>query len=292
LAQWERALERGEPLPGQGAASRGIPDQQLSTMVNNTIAVMTQMGEKRVEWRETLAGALQQAQAGDRTQEIEFFTALLAILDGETPSLSPENPYAEALGAIQAGIVAGGAGVQQEDGIMAAIRAYLDAEDIVAMRQAVEKHQETLFQEQVAHIFQANVEQARRDGQQKAAERLAFHLGLLEACKTEGIAAAFARLEEAARAGQDQGAPADHTPGGSLPEDFVARSAAGIRGGSQEKQAAFNYLTGLATSIPQAGDLIQVVQLAILGQEPATLGQSLVGEYARTWKLICQAIAD
>lgn len=170
--------------------------------------------------------------------------------------------------------------------MMVAIQAYLGAEGLAAMRQAVETYQETLFQEEITDIFKTNIEQARRDGQIQAAEMLEFHLGLLEACKIEGIAAAFAWLEEAVRAAQEQGAADRGSPGGSLPKDFVARSVAGIRGGPQEKQAAFTYMGGVASSVPEAGDLIQAVQLAILGQDLDSLGGDLVGEYARTWAMI------
>ena len=41
--------------------------------------------------------------------------------------------------------------------------------------------------------------QVRQAGEGQAAEMWSFHLGLLQACQSDGIDAAFAKLEEAAR---------------------------------------------------------------------------------------------
>jgi hypothetical protein len=40
---------------------------------------------------------------------VEFFTAIVAILDGQTPNLPADHPYAAAVAAIQAGIAGGAA---------------------------------------------------------------------------------------------------------------------------------------------------------------------------------------
>ena len=115
-----------------------------------------------------------------------------------------------------------------------------------------------------------------------------------EALKTiqAGIADGGTILQQTAREAEDQVVPADSALGGFLPEDFVNRCVAGIKGGSQEKQAAFNYLVGLAARQGDAGPLIQVVQMAILGQDPTTLGGNLIGKYAEIWKLIFEKLSE
>jgi tetratricopeptide (TPR) repeat protein len=95
---------------GQANQSATMPAEQLRVIVHNTVAVMTTMQERRAEWHKTITGALQNAQeqgAGWQI-EVDFYGAVLALLDGQTPSLPGDHPYAAALAQIQAGIAAGG----------------------------------------------------------------------------------------------------------------------------------------------------------------------------------------
>jgi hypothetical protein len=71
---------------------------------------MTQHPESQQEWRSVLEQDLQKAQQQGANWQIEvaFFTALLALMDGQTPLLPADHPYAPALAEIQAGIAAGG----------------------------------------------------------------------------------------------------------------------------------------------------------------------------------------
>jgi tetratricopeptide (TPR) repeat protein len=82
--------------------------EQMNMIVANTITVMTGMPEKREEWREKIDGALQKAQSINRSQDAEFFTAILAILNNQSPSLPVGHPYAIVFDSIQANIAAGG----------------------------------------------------------------------------------------------------------------------------------------------------------------------------------------
>src|SRR5579864_2897032 len=87
-----------------------MPAEQLQVIVHNTVAVMTTMQERHAEWHKTIAGALQDAQqrGADWQIEVDFYTAVLALLDGESPSLPDDHPYAAALAQIRTGIAAGG----------------------------------------------------------------------------------------------------------------------------------------------------------------------------------------
>jgi len=82
-------------------------EDNIQVIVENTVAVMTTAKDNRNEWRETIAGWLDQAKSINRRRDVEFFTAILAILDGQTPDLPEGHPYAEALASIQAEIAAG-----------------------------------------------------------------------------------------------------------------------------------------------------------------------------------------
>ena len=71
---------------------------------------MTVVPHSRGEWWEAMAGALRQAQqqGADRQIEVQFFAAVLAVLNGQRPELPDEHPYAEAVAAIRDGMAAGG----------------------------------------------------------------------------------------------------------------------------------------------------------------------------------------
>lgn len=99
-------MRGGEPLGTTTASTLGMSQADLQTVVANTVAVMTTATEKRDEWRQAIVNALgqRQLQEADRRADMEFLTAVLAILDNEEPNLSREHPHAAALAAIQAGI--------------------------------------------------------------------------------------------------------------------------------------------------------------------------------------------
>ena len=73
-----------------------MPAERLQVIVHNTVAVMTTMQERHAEWHKTITGALQDAQqrGADWQSEADFYTAVVALLDGQSPSLPDEHPYA------------------------------------------------------------------------------------------------------------------------------------------------------------------------------------------------------
>jgi tetratricopeptide (TPR) repeat protein len=134
----ERALQ--EKVLSDGAAQpiiSTLPAEQ-TTIVGNTIAVMTTISERRAEWREAIAQMLQaaQQQGADWQTEVEFFTAILAILDGRSPSLAANHPYASAIAAIQDGIARGGPQIGDGDDVSEeeqALEAFVQA-SVAALR--------------------------------------------------------------------------------------------------------------------------------------------------------------
>jgi hypothetical protein len=105
----ERALQEKRLPDAVEQSPSTLPPEQINVIVNNTIAVMTILPERRDEWRETISRILQNAQqrGSDWQIEVEFYTAIIAILDGQSPSLSTDHPYAPAIAAIQEGIANG-----------------------------------------------------------------------------------------------------------------------------------------------------------------------------------------
>jgi tetratricopeptide (TPR) repeat protein len=113
LQQYLAAMRQGISLDQTISSPTTIPAAQLQVIVANTITVMTTVQERRVEWRESIKNTLQQIQQqeGDCQNEIEFFNAVLALLDGKSTALPENHLYVRALTQIQEGIAADG----QED---------------------------------------------------------------------------------------------------------------------------------------------------------------------------------
>ena len=116
LQQYLATMRQGQPFGQTSSSSATMPAGQLRVVVANTVAVMTTVQERRAEWRGVIARALQDAeQRGDDWQiEVDFYTAILALLDGQPASFPAEHPYAPAWKEIVDGIAAGG--VQGDEG--------------------------------------------------------------------------------------------------------------------------------------------------------------------------------
>ena len=300
IAHHEQLLRRikTRKIPSSSQHTRSsLSDHHVHTIVRTTIGVMTINPENREEWRGILHKYLMIAEERDDKEEAELFIALNAILDGsEVPTLTDEHPYAKVLETVTEGIADGGAGLlqqfaQEAEMVMAAIRAYLDAVDLQAKRQVIEEHQEVLFRPEASALFKANIEQARKEGDQETEQMLVYHWGLLNACKQEGIETAFDQMDQSVTSAVDDAEQTESLVG-SLPDGFVERCVSGINGDPQEKQDAFNYLVKLAARHPKAGNLIKDAQLAIMGQNLATLGQDLSEEHAEIWRRILETISN
>jgi tetratricopeptide (TPR) repeat protein len=89
------ALESGASSAAGSADPATLPPQVQQTLVEKTVAVLTALPEKRDEWRGALSQGLQDAQTQGAAWQIEvdLFTALLSLLDGEAPHLPSDHPY-------------------------------------------------------------------------------------------------------------------------------------------------------------------------------------------------------
>jgi hypothetical protein len=109
LQQYLDVMRQGHSLDQTNSDPATMPCAQLQAIVSNPVAVMTTMQERRPEWREAIVNALKDAQqrGNDWQIEVEFFTAVMAILDGNAAVLPGDHPYAPALTQIKGGIAAG-----------------------------------------------------------------------------------------------------------------------------------------------------------------------------------------
>jgi tetratricopeptide (TPR) repeat protein len=117
IGQVLQAMHDGTFPSGQSGGSSTMSAEQITVFVGNTVAVMTTVPERRAEWREAVQQARENAESRgtDWQIEVEFFTAILAILDGQAPSLPADHPYAAAIAAIQNGIANGEPAADEDD---------------------------------------------------------------------------------------------------------------------------------------------------------------------------------
>jgi len=260
-------------------------------IVSNTVAVLTSVKEKQSEWRSAMASALQnaQSQGADWQIEVEFFSVVLALLEGRSAALPADHPYAAALQQIQTGIAQGGisaaddasADDEQKEAaqLMETVQAFVFADDWDATRRVVESQQAILFRPEVEQIFEMNIQNA---GDPRMVDMLKLHLALLRDCKANGIEATFARIN-AAQSAMTNAAQPDF----SVPPDFVTRCAAALKGAPNDKAALFGYLAGLPTDDPSFAALVGVVKTALFMSDPAFADASaLSGIHADTWQTI------
>ncbi len=149
-----QAMQDGTFANEQSRTSSTLPAEDITAMTTATIAVMTTKQERRAEWRETIAGALADAQQSGthRHTTVDLFTALLAILDGHPPTLAADHPYAPAITAIQDGIAKGGSTPDGEDNVSEGAQAY-----------------EAFFQASIAALRSLNPQEKMAFSQQLAA---------------------------------------------------------------------------------------------------------------------------
>jgi hypothetical protein len=99
-------------LEALAAIERYAPDNptldaaEVERLIGYAASVMTYRQAERENARELFAQNREIAAGGAMTYEEAFFAALLELLDGGTPALPPEHPYADALAQIQARIAA------------------------------------------------------------------------------------------------------------------------------------------------------------------------------------------
>jgi hypothetical protein len=282
-----------------------LSGEQVQVMAANTIIVMTRAPEKRPEWRNALRNHYNQAKQFGYQSEIEFFSALMGLLDDVPPSMAAESPYAPVIKAIQDAL-AGKAPepveeVEPPKEVMNAVRELLQAKNPHALRKVIEKRQAQLFRVETQDFLASLAQEAQSTGDQNAMQVLVTYAGILQQCQADGIEATFEQIDRAqkenaaqAEAGAERitiEAEAPEEAGPAIPEGFVERCVEGLRGGKPEREALFNFLEGLSIRDEGFSALLKTVKLALLGSNPKKLGKDLAGEYAAAWQEIVSGIA-
>ena len=299
----------GQVMP---EAQKTIPvhlsGEQVQAMAANTVIVLTRAPEKRPEWRAVLRTNLNQAKQRGYQPEIEFFSALMGLMDDVPPSLPADSPYAMVIQAIQKAVSGKAPEPAEEEveppkEVMNAVRDLLQAKNPHALRKVIEKRQAQLFRLETQDFLASLAQEAQSTGDQKAMQVLVTYAGILQQCQQIGIQATFEQLNQAQQAGSTVQAqavagpevvtepevPAEPAP--AIPDGFVDRCVEGLRGGRPEREALFKYLEFLPIPDDGFSALLKAVKLALLGSNPQKLGKDLAGEYAAAWQEIVTRLA-
>jgi len=283
-----------------------LSSEQVKAMAANTVIVLTRAPEKRPEWRAVLRTNLNQAKQLGYQPEIEFFSALMGLMDDVPPSLPADSPYAVVIQAIQ-NAVSGKAPepveeVEPPKEVMNAVRDLLQAKNTHALRKVIEKRQAQLFRPETQDFMASLAQEAQSTGDQPAMQVLVTYAGILQQCQQIGIQATFEQINQAQQAGnavQAQAAAEPEVVTGpealaelvpAIPDGFVVRCVEGLRGGRPEREALFKYLEFLPIPNDGFSALLKTVKLALLGSNPTKLGKDLAGEYAAAWQEITAQI--
>jgi hypothetical protein len=285
-----------------------LSNEQVQVMAGNTILVMTNVPEKRPEWRAALRANLNQAKQLGFQAEIEFFSALMGLLDDVPPSLPAASPYAKVITAIQDALSGKTPEpveeVEPPKEVMNAVRELLQAKNPHALRKVIEKRQVQLFRVETQDFLASLAQEAQSTNDQQAMQVLVTYAGILQQCQQIGIEATFEQINQAAasQAGQAVAQAAEpemarepEVPveaGPAIPDGFVARCVEGLRGGRPEHESLFNYLEAQTIQDEGFSGLLKTVKLALLGSNLQKLGKNLAGEYAAAWQEIVAQVSE
>jgi hypothetical protein len=266
-----------------------MPPEQLQPIIVNTITVMTVMPDRRAEWRQTIAHALHDAQqrGADWQIEVDFFSAILELLDDHAPALPVDHPYGAAMDAMQAGILAGGPQEgedesRQEDDGQLPFAAELIPRSIAALLGSP--------QDKLAHAqyLSAMTTQATDEGLKALIQAIQVALfGGDRSALGQNLVGVYRQAWEAILLGVETE--------GIDPELFEAlvRNTLAVLGPVPDKKdewrATLAQIKEQATAegADQLGMLVDtVIQLIAADGKPTGLGTGLSGIYARTWQEI------
>jgi hypothetical protein len=289
--QLQRYLDAMRQGLSPGRASSGpamIPSGQLQAILSNTIAVMTTVQDRRAEWREAIRELLQQAKSRNRQQDADFLAAILAVLNGESPTLPSDHPHAPALVQIQEGIAADGLEndeTPQDDALP------FDAELIPRSIAA----QLGGPQEKMAHVQYLTTMSAQTMDEGLKALLQVIQLGLFGSDLSQlsqNLSGVYRQAWEAIVVGVESE--------GVYPRLFamIIQNTLTVLGSSADQLDEWREALTQIRSQAVEGDVQELVALvdAVVGVldaggNPAGLGTNLTGVYEQTWQTIVEQLA-
>jgi tetratricopeptide (TPR) repeat protein len=282
------AMRQGLSLDQANSGPATIPSDPLQWIVSNTVAVMTTVPDRRAKWREAITELLRQAKSSNLRQEADFFTAVLAVLNGESPVLPGDHPYALTLAQIQEGIAAGE--LEDDD--------TQQGDDLPFDAELIPRSIAALFggpQEKMAHVQYLTVMSTQTADEGLKALLQVIQLGLFGSDLPQlgqNLSGVYRQAWEAIVVGVESG--------GVDPRLFgmIVQNTLAVLGPAADKRSDWHEALMQMRSQAVEGEAQEfvalvdtVIGLLDAGGNPDGLGMSLKGVYARTWQVIVEQLA-
>ncbi len=289
LRHYLENMHRGVPIGTTSEAFTTMPAAEMEQIVTRTIDVMTVAREYRAEWRKTITDMLQLAkqQGANWEFDIDFFAALLSLLDGQLPNLPSDHPYAPVLAKIQADITVS----RPRDGDT------LQGYDLPFDPELIPRSIAALSggpQEKMAHVQYLTAMSAQTTDEGLKALLQVIQLGLFGSDLSQlgqNLSGVYRQAWEAIVIGVETG--------GVDPRLFemIVQNTLAVLGPAADQlsewREALMQIRSQAME-EEAHDLVAlldaVIRLLDGGGNPAGLGTNLKGMYARTWQAIVEHI--
>jgi hypothetical protein len=181
-----------------GLQERAIDDQALHQLLDDIILSLSDPS-KLATMRRHLKQGRRRSQERRLKPEAAFYTALLALLDGQVPHLSEDSPYADAMEALGERILK--AMGQIDDAEAQTVRAVYDfvrAEDWDTAEAVVREREAVLLSDRALAMLDELIDECQSDQDEDGVTLYKLHRGVLVACRQNGISETFAWLREQA----------------------------------------------------------------------------------------------
>jgi tetratricopeptide (TPR) repeat protein len=286
-----QVMRDGGSLGERASGLSTMPTTRISQIASNTVAVIKTMPERRAQWREKITRASMESQQQGRQSDVDFFTAVIAMLDGETPMLPADHPYASALAKIQADIASSVPQSEEEGGYEKDDISLDDAlihRSIVALLGGEELRRAHL------HYLETRSKQAKDEGLKSLIHviRLALIGGDLSQLGQQLSGMYRAAWERIVMVVETEGVDP------LLLEMIVWNTRAVLGPAAIQRGEWHETLTQIKDQVKEgnSSDLVELIDAVIAlldaGGNPSGLGNRLKGIYAKTWLAIVGELSN
>lgn len=167
----------------------------VETFIQNSIVVMTTNPEKKTEWCERIRSFMLADQTGSDYLDINIFEQVLNLLEGHPIKPDIEHQFYWVVARIEEGIRHPERTERQYAAeVLAAVHAFLSAEDWKDTRKILYQEQAHLLTPEALEMLDLYARQAEKKQEHEEVKLLKFHKRILESSMQIGIARTFEKL--------------------------------------------------------------------------------------------------
>ncbi|HEY9078392.1 MAG TPA: hypothetical protein VIO61_17785 [Anaerolineaceae bacterium] len=167
----------------------------VETFIQNSIAVMTTNPERKTEWCERIRSFMLADHTGSDYLDINIFEEVLNLLEGKPVEPLEEHPFYWVIARIQEGIRHPERTERQYAAeVLAAVQAFLSAEDWKDSRKILFQEQAWLLTPEALEMLDLYTRQAEKKQEHEEVKLLYLHKRILESSMQIGIVRTFEKL--------------------------------------------------------------------------------------------------